>query len=119
MKNLNLKKATYKDIEKFFLNALLSNTEDGINCETGEIGLLMFNLLVEKWANERGIKKESEILNITTNTEKIQYIKYFLANGKILLITHNPKLDLVEGQKIDDTTGFPSRSSVLYLKKIV
>jgi hypothetical protein len=57
MKNLNLKKATYKDIEKFFLNALLSNTEDGINCETGEIGLLMFNLLVEKWANERGIKK--------------------------------------------------------------
>ena len=115
MKNLNLKGATVRDIENFFLGALSKDTNT-ITCKTGEIGLLLFHRLVEDWMSKIGVKKECRI---TTNlaVEESQYIKYVLANGKNLLLLHAPELDLREGQEIDDETGFPIKASTLYLKK--
>lgn len=115
MKNLNLKGATVRDIENFFLEAL-SEDINTITCETGEIGLLLFHRLVEDWMSKIGIKKE---LKISTNVgvQEGQYIEYFLANGKNILLLHAPELDLREGQEIDDETGFPIKASTLYLKK--
>ena len=115
MKNLNLKGATIKDIENFFLEAL-SEDINTITCKTGEIGLLLFHRLVEDWMSKIGIKKELEI-NTNVGVQEGQYIEYSLANGKNILLLHDPELDLREGQEIDDETGFPIKASTLYLKK--
>ena len=115
MKNLNLKGATVRDIENFFLEAL-SEDINTITCKTGEIGLLLFHRLIEEWMDKLEIKRECKI---TTNVgvEEGQYTKYSLANGKNILLLHDPELDLREGQEIDDETGFPIKASTLYLKE--
>ena len=115
MKNLNLKGATVRDIENFFLQAL-SEDINTITCKTGEIGLLLFHRLVEDWMSKIGVKKELEI-NTNVGVDQGQYIEYLLANGKNILLLHAPELDLREGQEIDDETGFPIKASILYLKK--
>ena len=115
MKNLNLKGATIRDIENFFLGALSKDTNT-ITCKTGEIGLLLFHRLVEDWMSKIGVKKELKI-NTNVGVEQGQYIEYLLANGKNILLLHAPELDLREGQEIDDETGFPIKASILYLKK--
>ena len=115
MKNLNLKGATLRDIENFFLEAL-SEDINTITCKTGEIGLLLFHRLVEDWMSKTGIKKEFKI-NTNVGVEEGQYIKYSLANGKNILLLHDPELDLREGQEIDDETGFPVKASIVYLKE--
>ena len=115
MKNLNLKGATVRDIENFFLEAL-SEDINTITCKTGEIGLLLFHRLVEDWMSKIGVKKELEI-NTNVGVEEGQYVEYLLANGKNILLLHDPELDLREGQEIDDETGFPIKASILYLKK--
>lgn len=115
MKNLNLKGATVRDIENFFLEAL-SEDINTITCKTGEIGLLLFHRLIEEWMDKLEIKRECKI---TTNVgvEEGQYTKYSLANGKNILLLHDPELDLREGQEIDNETGFPVKASIVYLKK--
>ena len=115
MKNLNLKGATVRDIENFFLEAL-SEDINTITCKTGEIGLLLFHRLVEDWMSKIGIKKELEI-NTNVGVQEGQYIEYSLANGKNILLLHDPELDLREGQEIDNETGFPVKASIVYLKK--
>ena len=115
MKNLNLKGATVRDIENFFLEAL-SEDINTITCKTGEIGLLLFHRLVEDWMSKIGVKKELKI-NTNVGVDQGQYIEYLLANGKNILLLHAPELDLREGQEIDDETGFPIKASILYLKK--
>ena len=115
MKNLNLKGATVRDIENFFLEAL-SEDINTITCKTGEIGLLLFHRLVEDWMSKIGVKKELEI-NTNVGVEEGQYIEYLLANGKNILLLHDPELDLREGQEIDDETGFPIKASTLHLKE--
>ncbi len=115
MKNLNLKGATVRDIENFFLEAL-SEDINTITCKTGEIGLLLFHRLVEDWMSKIGGKKELKI-NTNVGVERGQYVEYILANGKNILLLHAPELDLREGQEIDDETGFPIKASILYLKK--
>ena len=115
MENLNLKGATVRDIENFFLGALSEDTNT-ITCETGEIGLLLFHRLVEDWMSKTGIKKELKI-NTNVGVEQGQYVEYLLANGKNILLLHAPELDLTEGQEIDDETGFPIKASTVYLKK--
>ena len=115
MKNLNLKGATVRDIENFFLGTL-SEDINTITCETGEIGLLLFHRLVEDWMSKIGIKKELKI-NTNVGVEQGQYVEYLLANGKNILLLHAPELDLREGQEIDDETGFPIKASTLHLKE--
>ena len=115
MKNLNLKGATVRDIENFFLEAL-SEDINTITCKTGEIGLLLFHRLVEDWMSKIGVKKELKI-NTNVGVEEGQYTKYSLANGKDILLLHDPELDLREGQEIDNETGFPVKASIVYLKK--
>ena len=115
MKNLNLIGATVSDIENFFLEAL-SEDINTITCKTGEIGLLLFHRLVEDWMSKIGVKKELKI-NTNVGVEEGQYIEYLLANGKNILLLHDPELDLREGQEIDDETGFPVKASIVYLKK--
>ena len=115
MKNLNLKGATVRDIENFFLEAL-SEDINTITCKTGEIGLLLFHRLVEDWMSKIGVKKELKI-NTNVGVEQGQYIEYLLANGKNILLLHAPELDLREGQEIDDETGFPIKASTLHLKE--
>ena len=115
MKNLNLKGATVRDIENFFLEAL-SEDINTITCKTGEIGLLLFHRLVEDWMSKTGIKKEFKI-STNVGVEEGQYIEYLLANDKNILLLHAPELDLKEGQEIDDETGFPVKASIIYLKK--
>lgn len=115
MKNLNLKGATIRDLENFFLGALSKDTNT-ITCKTGEIGLLLFHRLVEDWMSKTGIKKEFKI-STNVGVEEGQYTRYSLANGKNLLLLHAPELDLREGQEIDDETGFPVKASILYLKE--
>lgn len=115
MKNLNLKGATVRDIENFFLEAL-SEDINTITCKTGEIGLLLFHRLVEDWMSKIGVKKEFKI-STNVGVEEGQYTKYSLANGKNILLLHDPELDLREGQEIDDETGFPVKASIVYLKK--
>ena len=115
MKNLNLKGATVRDIENFFLEAL-SEDINTITCKTGEIGLLLFHRLVEDWMSKIGVKKELKI-NTNVGVERGQYVEYILANGKNILLLHDPELDLREGQEIDDETGFPVKASIIYLKK--
>ena len=116
MKNLNLKGATIEDIENFLLE-VLSEDINTITCETGEIGLLIFHRLVEEWASKVRIKKDCKTTISSVNTEDIQYVEYTLANGKKLLLLHAPELDLIEGQEIDNETGFPIKANTLYLKK--
>lgn len=53
MKNLNLKGATIRDLENFFLGALSKDTNT-ITCKTGGIGLLLFYRLVEDWMSKVG-----------------------------------------------------------------
>ena len=115
MKNLNLKGATIGDIENFFLEAL-SEDINTITCKTGEIGLLLFHRLVEDWMSKIGVKKELKI-NTNVGVEEGQYTRYSLANGKNILLLHDPELDLREGQEIDNETGFPVKASVVYLKE--
>ena len=115
MKNLNLKGATVRDIENFFLEAL-SEDINTITCKTGEIGLLLFHRLVEDWMSKIGVKKEFKI-STNVGVEEGQYIEYLLANGKNILLLHDPELDLREEQEIDDETGFPVKASIIYLKK--
>lgn len=115
MKNLNLKGATVRDLENFFLEAV-SEDINTITCKTGEIGLLLFHRLVEDWISKIGIKKEFKI-STNVGVEEGQYTKYSLANGKNILLLHDPELDLREGQEIDDETGFPVKASIVYLKK--
>ena len=115
MENLNLKGATVRDVENFFLEAL-SEDINTITCKTGEIGLLLFHRLVEDWMSKIGIKKELEI-NTNVGVQEGQYIEYSLANGKNILLLHDPELDLREGQEIDNETGFPVKASIVYLKK--
>ena len=115
MKNLNLKEATIRDLENFFLEAL-SEDINTITCKTGEIGLLLFHRLVEDWMSKIEVKKELKI-NTNVGVEEGQYTKYSLANGKNILLLHDPELDLREGQEIDDETGFPVKASIVYLKK--
>ena len=115
MKNLNLKGATLRDIENFFLEAL-SEDINTITCETGEIGLLLFHRLVEDWMSKIGVKRELKI-NTNVGVKQGQYVEYLLANGKNILLLHDPELDLREGQEIDDETGFPIKASTLYLKE--
>ena len=115
MENLNLKGATIGDLENFFLGAL-SEDINTITCKTGEIGLLLFHRLVEDWMSKIGVKKELKI-NTNVGVEEGQYTKYSLANGKNILLLHDPELDLREGQEIDDETGFPVKASIVYLKK--
>ena len=115
MKNLNLKGATIRDIENFFLEAL-SEDINTITCKTGEIGLLLFHRLVEDWMSKIGVKRELKI-NTNVGVQEGQYIEYSLANGKNILLLHDPELDLREGQEIDDETGFPVKASIVYLKK--
>ena len=115
MKNLNLKGATVRDIENFFLEEL-SEDINTITCKTGEIGLLLFHRLVEDWMSKIGVKKELKI-NTNVGVEQGQYVEYLLANGKNILLLHDPELDLREGQEIDDETGFPIKASTLHLKE--
>ena len=115
MKNLNLKGATIRDLENFFLEAL-SEDINTITCKTGEIGLLLFHRLVEDWMSKIGVKKELKI-NTNVGVGEGQYTKYSLANGKNILLLHDPELDLREGQEIDNKTGFPVKASIVYLKK--
>ena len=115
MENLNLKGATVRDIENFFLEAF-SEDINTITCETGEIGLLLFHRLVEDGISKTGSKKEFKI-STNVGVEEGQYTKYSLANGKNILLLHDPELDLREGQEIDDETGFPIKASTLHLKE--
>ena len=116
MKNLNLKGATLRDIENFFLEAL-SEDINTITCKTGEIGLLLFHRLVEDWMSKIGVVKKELKINTNVGVEEGQYTKYSLANGKNILLLHDPELDLREGQEIDDETGFPVKASTLHLKE--
>jgi len=115
MKSLNLKDATIKDVENFLLEATLHTTN--ITCEVGEFGMLMFHKLVTEWREKIGFETRNELYDKVLNPIEGQFIKYMLANGRVLLLLHNLELDLKEGQEIDDITGFPVRSNILYLKE--
>lgn len=116
MKNLNLKGATIEDIENFFLEVLSKDVKI-ITCETGEIGLLSFHRLIEEWISKIGGKKDCKISTGNIGIKDVQYVEYVFANNKKLLLLHAPELDLIEGQEIDNETGFPIKANTLYLKK--
>lgn len=119
MKELNLKNVSYKEIEDFLLDIVESKKD--ITGETGEFGMLMFHKNITEYIEKisSGMVKTKTVYTEVSGPSNYQnqFIKYQMANGRSLTILHNPELDLRENQEIDDVTGFPIRSNILYIKE--
>ena len=119
MKELNLKNVSCKEIEDFLLGIVESKKD--ITAETGEFGMLMFHRAISEYLDKMAsvvVKSKTVYTEVSEPSEyQNQFVKYQMANGRSLTILHNPELDLKENQEIDDVTGFPVKSNILYVKE--
>lgn len=111
MKNINLKTENIEDI----LNLIVKKNLKTTIFETGEIGMLNLHILLQNYQKENEIKIGTTMYVELINEPGADFVNYILPNKNYLLIIHNPKLD--EKINIDNETGFPIKSNILYFKE--
>lgn len=118
MRELNLIEKDHKDLENF-LNSIIAIGEENheIVFETGEYGMLLFHRIVVSMF-EASIFTYCSVGTGKADNACTQSVTYSMLGGRKIILQYNPDLDKREGQEIDDTTGFPVRSSTIYLKDI-
>ena len=113
--SIDLSIENFKTVQNFIQNIYFDTKKTKITFNTGEYGMVLFNILVNNELDKKGF-----IRNITTNIVPVkeeikvkeQYIIYKLHNGVEIRILHKPELDKKEN--INEETGFPKKSSRLY-----
>lgn len=120
MNSLNLINCPIEDIKKFILECRGDNKE--IEFESGEYGMVLLHRVVQEESLPYiGNSSILKISSMTLNHEPIQYVKYVILdedfNNVSLTIFHKKELDIREGQEIHEQTGYPIKSSTLYLKE--
>jgi hypothetical protein len=116
MENLNLIRSSIKDIEDFILDSSFKQNKKELLFETGEYGMLLFHRKITYEVENQGFIIYSEVdekLEIPQN----KYVKYLCISGITIIILYNKELDNRLNAEIDDETGYPVKSSTLYLKE--
>ena len=115
---------TARFIEEYLMDIFYGRIKPGVQRQvegfTGEYGMIQFHRAVEAWQRLRGtgfiqlvqfVEKEKSPYNTNAFSAGYQYVKYKMANGSTLTLTHNPLYDDREiNFEIDPVTGFPVES---------
>ena len=113
---INIWNKTYEDIEKFLLEIFFKERKNKYVFSTGEFGMLLFAKAVNLKLGEKGFILVNQKYSLDKETVKgSQSVVYKLPNGVEIKIQHDPILDKVED--INEITGFPNKSSVLYYEE--
>ncbi len=115
---------TARFIEDYLMDIFYGRVKPGkareIEGFTGEYGMIQFHRAIENWAAIKGkgfittielVQKENSPYNTNAASAGIQFVKYKMANGSTLSLTHLPLYDDREiNFEIDPLTGFPMES---------
>jgi len=112
-------------VEEFLMDIFYSRVKPGrqrrISGWTGEYGMIQFHRAIQDWAErKKGFIQVVDQVYINKTTSPyhsnaleagFQYVKYKMANGAELELTHNPLYDDREiNFEIDPITGYPTES---------
>ena len=124
MKKLFIRDSDSLDyIEKFIKENLDSKTKK-IIIETGQYGfLLVMKKIDHAFEIFADLKAKDIILQERTITEKsipyVQFVEYVSPLGITIRLELNEELDTYVKDEIDLNTGFPIKSSTLYIKEVI
>ena len=117
--SLNLFNIPINILDEFFIKYInkLEENQNTVVFETGEFGLLLVNILIDKHNKEKGfdiVETSFREINIST-FPSLQYIMYSVGNKNIKIVV-NEVLDKNIGV-INSITGFPVNSQKLFYVK--
>lgn len=115
---------TARLIEEYLMDIFYGRVKPGTQRQvegfTGEYGMIQFHRAIEDWQRHKGtgfiqlvqfVEKEKSPYNTNAFSAGYQYVKYKMANGSTLSLTHQPLYDDREiNFEIDPVTGFPVES---------
>lgn len=115
---------TARFIEEYLMDIFYGRIKPGAQRQiegfSGEYGMIQFHRAIENWAANKGkgfittvqlVEKASSPYSTNAASAGIQYVKYKMANGSELSLTHLPLYDDREiNFEIDPITGFPVES---------
>lgn len=115
---------TARLIEEYLMDIFYGKIRPGAQRQvegfTGEYGMIQFHRAIEAWQRQKGtgfiqlvqfVEKETSKYNTNAFSAGYQYVKYKMANGSTLSLTHQPLYDDREiNFEIDPVTGFPTES---------
>ena len=112
---INIWNKNWTDIENFLLEVHFKYKKTNYTFNTGEFGMLLFNkAIMEKFKDYSIVNQKFVALN-TELDKGSQFVIYKLSNGIEIKIQHDPNLDKKED--INEITGFPNKSSILYYEE--
>ena len=112
---INIWNKNWTDIENFLLEVHFKYRKTNYTFNTGEFGMLLFNkAIMEKFKDYSIVNQKFVALN-TELDKGSQFVIYKLPNGIEIKIQHDPNLDKKED--INEITGFPNKSSILYYEE--
>ena len=111
----NIQNKNWTDIENFLLEVHFKYRKINYTFNTGEFGMLLFNkAIMEKFKDYSIVNQKFVALN-TELDKGSQFVIYKMPNGIEIKIQHDPNLDKKED--INEITGFPNKSSILYYEE--
>ena len=111
----NIQNKNWTDIENFLLEVHLKYRKTNYTFNTGEFGMLLFNKAIMEKLKDYSIVNQKFVALNTELDKGSQFVIYKMPNGIEIKIQHDPNLDKKED--INEITGFPNKSSILYYEE--
>ena len=111
----NIENKNWTDIENFLLEVHLKYRKTNYTFNTGEFGMLLFNKAIMEKLKDYSIVNQKFVALNTELDKGSQFVIYKMLNGIEIKIQHDPNLDKKED--INEITGFPNKSSILYYEE--
>ena len=112
---INIWNKNWTDIENFLLEVHLKYRKTNYTFNTGEFGMLLFNKAIMEKLKDYSIVNQKFVALNTELDKGSQFVIYKMPNGIEIKIQHDPNLDKKED--INEITGFPNKSSILYYEE--
>lgn len=114
---INIWNKDWTDIENFLLEVHFKYKRTNYTFNTGEFGMLLFNrAIMEKLKDYSVINQKFTSFDANKKLEKDSHFVIFsFPNGVGIKIQLNPNLNKKED--INEITGFPNKSSILYYEE--
>ena len=111
----NIQNKNWTDIENFLLEVHFKYRKINYTFNTGEFGMLLFNKAIMEKLKDYSIVNQKFVALNTELDKGSQFVIYKMPNGIEIKIQHDPNLDKKED--INEITGFPNKSSILYYEE--
>ena len=111
----NIQNKNWTDIENFLLEVHFKYRKTNYTFNTGEFGMLLFNKAIMEKLKDYSIVNQKFVALNTELDKGSQFVIYKMPNGIEIKIQHDPNLDKKED--INEITGFPNKSSILYYEE--